>query len=195
MFNKKKLVAVVALAAFSLASASGAIADTGHPMGVPPQVSTVLAKLVTAGTITQAQSDAITSALQAAAPVRPAIGGMNHDGMGHMGGIGNNSAARQAVITSTLGITADELQSARKAGKSLATIAGSKTDALIAALVNYEVTEIDAAVTAGKITSTQATTMKANLQTRVSKEVNSLGGRGHKGKNHGMAPTIPAPSN
>ena len=100
-----------------------------------------------------------------------------------------------AVITSTLGITADELQSARKAGKSLATIAGSKTDALIAALVNYEVTEIDAAVTAGKITSTQATTMKANLQTRVSKEVNSLGGRGHKGKNHGMAPTIPAPSN
>lgn len=195
MLNKKKLVAVLAVAAFSLASASGAIADTGHPMGVPPQVSTVLSKLVTAGTITQAQADAITTALQAAAPVRPAINGMNHDGMEHMGGIGNNSAARQAVITSTLGITAADLQTARQAGKSLATIAGSKTDALIAALVNYEVTEIDAAVTAGKITSTQATTMKANLQTRVSKEVNSLGGRGHKGKNHGMAPTIPAPSN
>lgn len=195
MLNKKKLIAIIAITAFGIASASSANADAGHPKGLPPQVSNVLKDLVSKGTISQAQSDAITSALQAAAPTRPLIGGMDHDGMGHMGGIGGNSAARQAVITSTLGITAADLLAARQAGKSLATLAGAKTDALITALVNYEITEIDSAVTAGLLTAAQATTMKANLQTRVTKEVNSVGGPGHKVKGHGMAPKIPAPSN
>ena len=193
MFNKKKLVAVVALVAFSLASASGAIADTGHPMGVPPQVSTVLSQLVTKGTITQAQSDAISAALQAAAPSAgaPAIGGMGR-GKG-MGGFGANSAAREAVITSTLGITAADLQTARQAGKSLAQIAGSKTDALITALVNYDSTQIDAAVTAGTLTAAQAATMKANLKTHVTNEVNNVKGP-HMDDDHGMgmAPKIPS---
>jgi hypothetical protein len=194
MFSKKKVAAVVALTAFSLASATGAFADAGHPMGLPPQVSTVLSKLVTAGTITQAQSDAITSALQAAAPTAPLNGGPSIGGMGHggkgMGGFGKNSAAREAVITSTLGITAADLQAARQAGKSLATLAGTKTAALITALVNFEITEVDAAVTAGKLTAAQATTIKANLQTRVTAEVNSTGGRGHM-DGQGMAPKIP----
>ena len=151
MFNKKKVTAVVAAVAFSLASASGAIADTGHAMGVPPQVSTVLSDLVTKGTITQAQSDAISAALKAAAPTMPnggpSIGGK---GKGGKGGFGMNSAAKEAVITSTLGITAADLKAARQAGKSLATLAGAKTDALITALVNYETTQIDAAVTADR---------------------------------------------
>jgi hypothetical protein len=186
MFSKKKVAAVVALTAFSVASATGAFADAGHPMGLPPQVSTVLSDLVSKGTINQSQSDAITAALKAAAPAAPAMGA----GKG-MGGFGKNSAARQAVITSTLGITAADLQAARQAGKSLATLAGAKTDALITALVNFEITEIDAAVTAGKLTAAQATTIKANLNTRVTNEVNSVGGRGHKdGK--GMAPKIPS---
>jgi hypothetical protein len=161
-------------------------------MGLPPQVSTVLSKLVTAGTITQAQSDAITSALQAAAPTAPANGAPGIGGMGRggMGGFGKNSAAREAVITSTLGITAADLQAARQAGKSLATLAGTKTAALITALVNFEITEVDAAVTAGKLTAAQATTIKANLQTRVTAEVNSAGGRGHM-NGQGMAPKIP----
>jgi len=193
MFSKKKVAALVALTAFSLASASGAIADTGHPMGVPPQVSTVLSQLVTKGTITQAQSDAISAALQAAAPSAgaPAIGGMGR-GKG-MGGFGANSAAREAVITSTLGITAADLQAARQAGKSLATLAGSKTAALITALVNFESTQIDAAVTAGTLTSAQATTIKSNLTTRVTNEVNSVRGPGHMDGDHGMgAPKIPS---
>ena len=106
-----------------------------------------------------------------------------------------NTAARQAIITSTLGITAAYLQTARQAGKSLATIAGTKTAALITALVNYDSTQIDAAVTAGKLTSAQATTMKANLTTLVTKEVNNTG-HGPDG-GHGMmggAPKIPAPT-
>jgi hypothetical protein len=106
-----------------------------------------------------------------------------------------NTAARQAIITSTLGITSADLQAARQAGKSLATIAGSKTAALITALVNYDSTQIDAAVTAGKLTSAQATTMKAGLTARVTQEVNNVG-HGPDG-DHGMggaAPKIPAPT-
>ena len=187
---------------------SAASADTGHAIGVPPQVSAVLSSLVTKGTITQAQADAITAALTAAAASAPAlpgasgkpsIGGMGKGGMGKggMGGFGMNSAARQAIITSTLGITAADLAAGRQAGKSLAVLAGSKTDALITALVNYDSTQIDAAVTAGTLTSAQATTLKANLKARITAEVNNVG-HGPDGDNdHGMmgaAPKIPTPS-
>ena len=202
MFNKK-ISGVLIATAMTLGTVSAASADAGHLPGVPPQVSTVLSSLVTKGTITQAQADAITAALTAAAPTplasgAPSIGGMKGDKDGRggfMGGFGMNTAARQAIITSTLGITAADLQTARQAGKSLATIAGTKTAALITALVNYDSTQIDAAVTAGILTSAQATTMKANLTTLVTKEVNNTG-HGPDG-GHGMmggAPKIPAPT-
>ena len=54
MFNKK-IAALGLAAALSIGGISSAVADAGHPMGVPPQVSTVLSQLVTKGTITQAQ--------------------------------------------------------------------------------------------------------------------------------------------
>ena len=190
MFSKKKLAAIAMIGALSigqLGSASGAFADAGHEVGMPPQVSTALSQLVTAGTITQAQSDAITSAIKAAAPAVGVNGGKMGRGMG---GFGKNSAAREAVITSTLGITAADLQAARAAGKSLATLAGAKTDALITALVNFETTEIDAAVTAGKITAAQATQIKADLKNHVTQEVNSV--RGKRGGKMGSAPKIPS---
>ena len=176
MFSKKKLAAIAMIGALSigqLGSASGAFADPGHEVGMPPQVSTALSQLVTAGTITQSQSDAITAAIKAVAPTVRAAGKGMH-------GFGKNSAAREAVITSTLGITAADLQAARAAGKSLATLAGAKTDALITALVNFEITEIDAAVTAGKITAAQATQLRTNLKDHVTKEVNSVRGMGHR---------------
>jgi hypothetical protein len=100
-----------------------------------------------------------------------------------------NRAAEFAVITSTLGITEDALKTRMKAGDSLATIAGAKKDALIAALVAYENKEITDAQTAGKITADQATKMKANLTTRVTEVVNNLrpprGPHGPDGDNDG----------
>ena len=204
---KKNKVAIAALAAaLSFGSLTAASADMGHAVGVPPQVSTVLSSLVAKGTITQAQAVAITAALTAAAPAtptpgKPAIGGMGGKGgmggMGGKGGFGMNTAARQSIITSTLGITADDLKAARVAGKSLAVLAGAKTDALITALVNYDSTQIDAAVTAKTLTAAQATTLKANLKTRITAEVNNVGGMGHgpDGDNDhamgGAAPKIP----
>jgi len=77
------------------------------------------------------------------------------------------------------------------AGESLATIAGAKKDALIAALVAEESKQIDAAVTAGKLTAAQATTLKADLTAHVTAEVNAtgmgrMGGMGGKGgRGHG----------
>ena len=208
MINKKiSSIVVASVMTFgTFSTISTASADTGHAIGVPPQVSTVLSSLVTKGTITQAQADAITAALTAAAASAPAlpgasgkpsIGGMGKGGKGGMGGFGMNSAARQAIITSTLGITAADLAAARQAGKSLAVLAGSKTDALITALVNYDSTQIDAAVTAGTLTSAQATTLKAGLKAHITAEVNNVG-HGPDGDNdHGMtgaAPKIPTPS-
>jgi len=181
--NKKIAAAALATALSfgTLATITTANADTGHAVGVSTKISTVLSGLVTKGTITQAQADAITAALTAAAPAKPPkpmVGGMGIGGM--------NSAAHEAVITSTLGITAADLKAARVAGKSLATLAGDKKAALITALVNFETTEIDAAVTAGKMTAARATTAKAGLSARVTAQVEKVPGSmvGSKGEGH-----------
>ena len=79
------------------------------------------------------------------------------------------------------GITSADLQAARVAGKSLATLAGDKKPALITALVNFKTTEIDAAVTTGKLTAAQAPAMKSGLTARVTAMVESVPGSKHGG--------------
>jgi polyhydroxyalkanoate synthesis regulator phasin len=170
--NKKIAAAAIAaaLSIGTIASASTANADRGHARGVPSQVATVLVGLVANGTLTQAQADALTAALTAAAPAKPVFD--------------KDRAAMEGVITSTLGITAADLKAARVAGKSLATLAGDKKAALITALVNFKTTEIDTAVASGKLTAAQATTMKTGLTTRVTAMVESVPGpkQGEMGK-------------
>lgn len=169
---------------------------------------TILDGLVTKGTITQAQEDAIIAALAAG---KPTMGAGGPGGPGGFGGYrggpmgGPNQAAEENVILSTLGITAATLQSDRAAGQSLATIAGAKTQALITALVAAENSEIDAAVTAGRLTAAQATTEKSGVLARVTAEVNATPGQrgafgGGRGRGHGQvgglgAPMAPAPAN
>jgi len=193
--NKKIAAAALAtaLSLGTLATISTASADTGKAIGADSKIATVLSGLVTKGTINQAQADAITAALKAAAPAKPMTGGMGRGtGGAGMDGAGVNSAAHQAVITSTLGITAADLQAARVAGKSLATLAGDKKAALITALVNFETTEIDTAVTAGKLTAALATTAKAGLTARVTAQVEKIpgakGGEMGEAKGKGMKP-------
>jgi hypothetical protein len=189
----KKIAATAIAAALSIGtitSISTAQADRGHSKGGSTQVATILSGLVTKGTLTQAQADAITAALTAVAPAKPL------NAIGKMGG--GNHAAKEAVITSTLGITEADLQAARAAGKSLATLAGDKKAALITALVNFERTEIDAAVTAGKLTAAQATTAKADLTARVTAMVESVPGSkmGKMGKEGmGKGKRMHSPSN
>ena len=129
------------------------------------ELASVLAGLVTKGTLTQAQVDAINAALTAARTAHQTQGSTER-------------AAKETLIATTLGITVATLDSRLAAGDSLATIAGAKTAALITALVAQETTEIDAAVTAGQITAAQATTLKANLTAHITAEVNGTGGMG-----------------
>ena len=156
---------------------------------ISPELTSALKDLVSKGTLTQAKSDAITAAIKAEMANHIAMGGMR-DG-GPMGG-GFMNSNKDAVITATLGIDATTLHTRLAAGDSLATIAGAKKDALIAALVADETKQIDAAVTAGKLTAAQATTIKADLTAHVTAEVNAtgmgrmggmggMGGRGHGG--------------
>ena len=168
---------------------------TSNVVGVNP-ITSVLSGLVTKGTITQAQSDAIVAALNAARAGQPAP---TINGGQELGGPrGAGIAKDQSVILSTLGITAETLQADRAAGQSLATIAGSKTQALINALVAAETTQINAQVTAGRITQAQATQMISGLLTHVTAQVNAVPGKGFGGmRNHGapLAPGTPAPGN
>jgi polyhydroxyalkanoate synthesis regulator phasin len=183
----KKITAAAMAAALSIgtiASVSTAHADRGHVRGVSSQVATILSGLVAKGTLNQAQADAITAALTAAAPAKPVFD--------------KNRDAMEAVITSTLGITAADIQAARVAGKSLATVAGDKKAALVTALVNFKTTEIDAAVTAGKLTAEQATKMKSGLTARVTAMVESVPGpkMGKMGKEGmGKGKRMHSPSN
>lgn len=203
------LIAALSLGSIGIAEASTRTAHTissTMPRVAPldPDIA-VLAQLVTAGTITQAQSTLILTALQAAHATLPQIGGGAGDsdgpegmeapegmkgpeGMNGLGGV--NIAKNLVVITTTLGITALQLQADLVAGQSLATIAGAKTAALITALVAAETTEINARVTAGTLTQLQATTMIAGLTVAVTAFVNATppqGGFGHEGhgKGHG----------
>ena len=150
----------------------------------------ILADLVSKGTISAAQSKAVTDAIASAKAAGKAAG----------------DAARTAhdtVIANAIGIDVATLQSRLAKGESLATIAGAKKDALVAALVAEENKEIDAAVTAGKLTAAQATTLKANATAHVTAMVDGtrpagpmggeMGDRGHgplggHGMGRGMAP-------
>jgi hypothetical protein len=176
--------------------------NTSYVNGMNP-ITATLAGLVTKGTITQAQSDAIIAALNAArtaqaAPSSPQGAPSVNGGHGFGGPRGGAFGQDQSVILSTLGITAATLQADRAAGQSLATIAGANTQALINALVTAETTQINAQVTAGRITQAQATQMISGLPTRVTAEVNAVPGKGFAGmRNHGapLAPVTPAPGN
>ena len=145
-------------------------------------LATVLSTLVKAGTITQAQADAITAAATAARSA-------------HEANKGANRAAHQTLIATTIGKSAAEIQDGLAAGKSLGVIAGDKRAALITALVADATKRMDAAVAAGKMTATQATTLKAGLTAQITAHVDAVrpamglgmgkgGKKGEHGPNH-----------
>ena len=202
--SKTKVVAVKT----TRTSSNGIANPMANVNGPEDAIASVLSALVAKGTITQAQADAVKAAFAAAAPVR---GG---DGPGKgMGPMNADRAALEALIAKTIGIDSAALQTRLAAGESLGAIAGAKKADLIAVLVADETKRIDAAVTAGKLTAAQATTLKAGLTAHVTAEVEEVrgmggpamggmgkgerGGRGHGGPEMGgmgKAPKIPAPS-
>jgi len=151
--------------------------------GPAAALDSILTGLVSKGTITQVQADAIKAAVIAAAETAKANRPAKVDGP--------DRAAMDALISTTLGIDSATIKSRLKAGETLAAIAGSKKDALIAALVAEHTKKIDAKVAEGKITSEQATTLKANLVARVTQEISEVKGKGKHG--HGGPLGAPAP--
>jgi membrane protein involved in colicin uptake len=176
---RKKVIAVVATAAVALSIGAASVASAHGGMGGKGAgLSTLLSDLVSKGTITQSQADAIVKAQTDAKALAEANRPTEAEMQAHR-------TAEIAVVTSTLGITEATLKSLLQAGESLATIAGTKKDALIAALVAFETKEIDARVTAGKLTAAQATAAKANLTAMVTDKVNSVKSFGKKGHGKG----------
>ena len=170
-------------------------------------VTSVLAALVTKGTITQAQADAIVTAVTAAQVAQRDIEG-SPKRVSHP-----DHAAMEKLVSDVIGVDSATINSRLRAGESLATIAGAKKDVLIAALVAEATKRIDAAVTAGTLTAAQATSMKSTLVAKTTAQINETrgagfpgapkgkkGGRGHGGmddRDHaprGTAPMIPTPT-
>ena len=151
------------------------IAGANVMQGHGAEIASVLADLVTKRTITQEQANAITAALAAAETAEHA----NEPEHGMKVGPGSaglgmpNPASTLSLISSTIGIDSVTVKNRLAAGETLAAIAGAKKDALIAALVADETRRIDAAVTAGKLTAAQATTLKSTLTAKVTQEVNA----------------------
>ena len=170
----KKLLAVITSTAIVLSVSSTSTAFADNEKG-EKRISSMLSGLVSNGTITQSQADAI---IKVAEGMRAATKSIRDA----------NRTALDSVITSTLGISLDTLTSRLKAGETLSTIAGDKKSALITALAAEINKQIDAALAAGKITADQATAQKAKSVDRVTNMVNNVKGFGKKVNRPGVLP-------
>lgn len=175
--------------------------------GHAADLAAVLSALVAKGTITQAQADAITAAATAAETAKRAAHDADHATKDA------NRVALEALVSKTIGVDSATIRTRLAAGESLGAIAGAKKAELISVLVADHTKRIDAAVTAGKLTAAEATTLKAGLTAHVTAEVDQVGGKrgpgmggpgkgGKDGRGHGgpgkggfgAAPKIPAPA-
>jgi hypothetical protein len=177
------LIAVPALSGAQTANTTATTAPANRP-DPSVRLNETLKPLVDAGTITQAQADAVVAALKEAGP------------KGAKGGPGLDVAAQ------ALGMTTDELHTALKGGQTLAQIAESKgvnVQVLIDALVASATNHINEEVASGEMTQAEADEKLAELSQRVTDRVNNprpeggrRGGNGPKGGPAGQKPTAPA---
>ena len=183
MVSKKKIIAIAittmaltvgTVGVSSAASKSSVKVSIGKGMQLPgaqqDKLAGVLSDLVKKGTLTQAQVDALNAAIAAARSADDA------KRLADKTARDAERTALEALVAKTIGVDAAVIKTRLAAGESLGAIAGAKKDALIAVLVAEATKRIDGAVTAGKLTAAQATTMKAGLVAHVTAEVNSVGG-------------------
>jgi hypothetical protein len=132
---------------------------------------------VSAGKLTQSQAATFKTNLNAR--ITALVNGTGHR---HVGEIGHRGGLIKAAVT-YLGITPQQLFTQLQSGKTLAQVAdgthGKSSGGLIDALVAATTKDIDAAVAAGKLTQSQASTFASNLHQRITAFVNHqpLGGR------------------
>lgn len=135
----------------------------------PNRLTAALDALVTKGTITQAQEDAIILALKDSAaaprpklPIAPLVPG-GRNGKAFIGDL-------RSVTATYLGISEKDLATQLRSGKSVADIAASlhKSTTDLAALLTTQANgRIDQAVAAKRLTAEQATALKSKVATEV----------------------------
>ena len=174
------------------------VADAARELGVTPSaLSSALEKAlkarvdaaVAAGALTKDQGDALKARIDSGElSLFAGQGGgfRGHHGFGRHGGPGGLADA-----AAYLDVTEQALRTELESGKSLATLAkakGKSVDGLVAALVAAETKQIEAAVTAGRLTKEQAASIKADLKTRVTDLVNGVRPAGGPGVGPGFGP-------
>jgi hypothetical protein len=173
--------------------------DAAGTLGVDPgKLSSALKKAlenqvdaqVTAGTLTQTQADEIKKRIEdGSLPIfgGPGLGGpRDHFGFGGPDGPGFGFGgpglmAGIADVATYLGLKPAELATQLQSGKSLATIAtaqGKTVEGLKTAITDAATKQLDAAVTAGKLTKDQETKVLAGLSSHLDDLVNGVHGPG-----------------
>jgi hypothetical protein len=128
---------------------------------------------VKAGTLTRAQADAIEARI--AAGQGPGLGGPG----GPWGGMHRMGLGKLTAAATYLGLTGAELRTQLQSGKTLADVAkaqGKTVDGLVQALVDAEKSELDTAVSSGRLTAAQEQQIVAQLKQRVTDMVNGTFG-------------------
>jgi len=170
--------------------------DAAKQLGVEPSaLSAALKKAlenrvdeaVAAGRLTKAQGDELKQRIEAGNV--PLFGGPGPGFMHHEGAIGGLDAA-----ATYLGLTETQLRTQLESGKSLADVAkaqGKTVDGLVQALVDAAKKKLDAAVSAGRLTRTQADSILADLKSHVTDFVNGTAPRfGLREFRHGPPPAV-----
>jgi hypothetical protein len=175
----RKLMAAAAVAASLTGGAAAGVAlfsptlataqsesESSTPATPPQWMTDALQPLVDNGTITQAQADAVTSALAEAKPAHGPRGG----------------GQVVAVAAQAIGIEESALRQALAGGQTIAQVAqsnGVDPQKVVDALVADHAARLDQAVADGRITQAQADEKKADAQARFTAIVNGerpLGG-------------------
>lgn len=173
---KRRTVAIVTgLALAGLTGAGVAAAATGDGPG--GRLSDILSGLVSKGTISQEQAEAVQDALEDA---RAQAWADREERM----------ADRQAdleALFATIGLTPDEVRTKLRDGQTLREIAGDKADELAAAFKAQVKEHLAEEVADGRITQEQADERLADLDARTEAWLDGSGGRG-MGMGMGMGP-------
>jgi hypothetical protein len=156
--------------------------DAAKQLGVEPSaLSSALKKAlenrvddaVAAGRLTKAQGDELKQRIESGdVPLFAGPGAGFHHGGGMFGGL--DAAATY------LGLTEAQLRAQLESGKSLADVAKAQNksaDGLVQALVDSAQKKLDAAVSSGRLTRSQADSILAGLKSHVSDFVNGTGPR------------------
>jgi hypothetical protein len=182
-----KRSAVAAVAGLTLAGAVGiGVASAATGSGPGDRIADALAGLVTEGTITQKQADAVAEALgKARAEAREERDQRRAE----------RQAEVDALVKDTLGMTRDELREQLRAGKTLKEIAGGKADDLAAGAIALVEQGTKEAVADGRLTQAQADEIVARAKERAKAWLAGeddglglgllMGGRGMRGGMHG----------